>query len=320
MVGGMGMRKVFLAALVLMSSPTLAGTAVQVELHNGDRLSGTLEGAVDKGDLTLTTAFAGTLTLPRGQVSAIKSADGAATLWPAPVPEAWETADTVLDPGKYKWSGSVDVGASVDSGNSDTQEYMVDARVEARNAGGRWTLIADSDFTNEDDKETENDHTVDLLYDRFIQGSKWFYGARGKAEVDKEADLDLRTRLGPIVGYQFYDREDLSLLVRTGPEWQREEYAGQDADDSLGAFWGLDYEQAIWDMGAGALRAYHTHEISTPLDDTGAWVAETDTGLRIPLSERLRASAGVEFDWTNDPPPAVRHQDVTYALKLGYEW
>jgi len=315
-----GMRKTLLTALVLLAAPALAGTAVQVELHNGDRLSGTLAGAVDSGDLALTTAFAGPVTIPRGQVSAIKSADGATTLWPAPAPDPWETARTVVSPRAYKWSGRVDVGASVDSGNSDEQEYLVDARVEARNAGGRWTFIADSDFSRENEAETENDHTLDVLYDRFIPDSRWFYGARGKAEVDKVADLDLRTRLGPIVGYQFWDRDDLHLIVRTGPEWWHEEYAGQDPDDAVAGFWGLDYEQDIWQMPVGALRAYHVHEISAPLDDADAWVLETGTGVRIPLSERLRAGLGVEFDWANEPPPGVRHQDVTYALKLGYEW
>jgi len=34
----------------------------------------------------------------------------------------------------------------------------------------------------------------------------------------------------------------------------------------------------------------------------------------------LTGTAQVDFDWDNAPAENVREQDVTYKLKLGYEW
>lgn len=302
------------AVLTLLTGPVLAAQAVTVTLANGDTLSGALASDLATGDAVLDNPILGRVTLPRAQITTIAGADGA-PLWPAPEPEAWERTRTLWDPRGYKWSGRVDLGASVDDGNSGEEEYSADVRVEARNAANRWTLTADSDFSRNEGSETENDHKLDLMYDRFATQA-WFWGVRARAEVDKIADLDYRTRTGPFVGYQVWDRKDVSLSVRLGPEWQREKYAQADVKDDLAGFWSLDYEREAWRV----LRAYHNHEIFAPLDAVDTFVFESDTGLRVPLTKHLVASAGVEFDWANDPPSGVDEEDVTYGLKLGWEW
>ena len=306
-------RFILLAAFFVV--PSFAIADVKVTMSNGDIISGELlSSAQGADDVVIKTAFIGKVTLPRAQITTIS--DGDEVLFPPHVPQLYETSDAVFNPKAYKLSGNIDVGVSVDSGNSDEQEYLIDAKIKARNVKNRWTLVVDSDFNSKNGKEIENDHSIDLLYDRFAKGSKWFYGARGKAEVDKVTDLDIRTRLGPIVGYQMFDDDDLSLLFRVGPEWLHEEYENQDADDYVSAFWSLDYEQQLFKK----VRGFHNHQITAPFSDVDAFLFESDTGLRIPLSEHLRATAGIEFDWSNSPPEGIREQDLTYYLKLGYEF
>lgn len=311
------MKKYIALIFVLLPSIAFADVnpQVHVSLSNGDRISGNLISAPEKGeDIVLQTELMGSVKLPRNKVASINSVDGA-QLWPVAAPKLYETSGEVFNPKAYKWKASIDAGLNIDSGNSDEQEYLIDAKLQARNLKNRWTLLLDSDFNRKNNKEIENDHTLDLLYDRFVN-EKWFYGARSKFEVDKVVDLNLRSRIGPILGYQVFDRDDLELILRAGPEWTYQNYEDTDSENNVSVYWALDYEQDLFNP----VRIFHNHEISAPFDSLDSFLFESDTGFRIPLSEHIRVTAGVEFDWQNDPPQAVRKQDLTYSVKLGYEW
>lgn len=220
------------------------------------------------------------------------------------------------------WSGRANLGASLQTGNTEQDAVNADASLKAKwlDAAGdtkhRASIKADINIENEDDTTTEDNRSLDLAYDYFF-AKQWFVNSTLGFEQDDIEQLDLRTNAGVGLGHQAFESEDLNLQYILGPAYLREEYENGDTDDSLAVNWSLDYDQKIWE---DMLQIFHNHEIFVPTDDTDAYLFESKSGLRIPLKKGLVATGEIEFDWDNDPEPGIQEDDTTYALKLGYEW
>lgn len=325
---------VFLTAFYPFSSGLTAETD-NLYMKNGDRLSGTIQ-SYTNDTVTIDTVF-GVLNVPVDKIGGVASPRYTrdellgGTVEPAtqttmvtepvaPLSNDTAEADEEVEATGWlgaKWSGDVNAGLEINTGNSDNTAYQFDASTEAK-----W---ADNDrlkFSAEYENEEENDTTItdeksaEILYDYFIS-EKWFLQNNLKAEQDDIEDLNLRLNYLLGLGYQFYDRDDLSLQVSAGPGYLREDYDTRDVENSLTAHWSLEYEQKFYD---DLFRLYHNHDLTAPTDEWNAYLFESDSGVTIPLDNGFKVSGEVEFDWNNDPAAGNTEEDTTYNLKLGYEW
>lgn len=252
---------------------------------------------------------------PQNQVSdesAQALAEGIENIEPA----AGETEEVVQDPSAYKWTGRINFGASLDDGNNNKKAVTGDAEVKARNKKNRWIMGGDANYAEDEGVETENDQSVYGEYNRFLN-EKWFVGARTEFEIDKIALLDLRSQAGIFVGRQFYEQDDLNLRTRLGFDYIHEDFSNGDTEEDIAAAWAFDYDQTFFEK---ALTLFHNHELDVPVSDTSAFLFDSKTGVRVPVGRFLTGTAQVDFDWDNAPAEGVREEDVTYSLKLGYEW
>jgi len=62
-------------------------------------------------------------------------------------------------------------------------------------------------------------------------------------EHDKFADLDLRTTFGVGAGYQFFESDDLNLLIAAGPAWVNEDFIKAKHHDYAAGQWQVSYDQ-----------------------------------------------------------------------------
>ena len=314
-----------LFTLILMFISFPAAAADRVLLNNGDRLSGTVTATDAIEGLTFQPSFGGEIIIPWDQVGAIQNAAGEPVAFTVPVPApapaltVEELAATEpaagMESRAYEWSGRANLGMSLDDGNSNKKSVSSDAELIARNPDNRWTLTAEVNYAEDEGEETTNDQQADIQYDHFWT-EKWFYGARAGFEIDKIEALDLRTRVGPFVGYQPYEREDLSLAFRLGVDYLREEFEGRDTEDSLAGVFATDYEQELW----RSIRGFHNNEFTVPTDDADGFLFDSKTGFRVPVADGLTGTFEVDFDWNNDPAEGLREEDTSYNIKLGYEW
>lgn len=219
------------------------------------------------------------------------------------------------------WSGRANLGATLQDGNSNEKTINADAEVQAEWMDGdkpkhRATIKADYDREEDNGTKTEDNRSVEGLYDYFF-APKWFLDVNAKYEEDEISDLDHRITTGFGLGYQPYKQDDLNLQFILGPSYLREEFANGDTEDSAAIREATEYDQKFWD---DLIQLFHEHELLVPTDDTDAFVFESESGVRVPLRKGLVATAEVEYDWDNAPAPGVEEDDTTYALKLGYEW
>lgn len=299
-------------------------------LKNGDRISGHITQGPE-GMIAFQTHYGAELAIPVSQIMAVQN--GAGEIYSAdmtPSPKTEEITEAVTEevaktepaagfdennPSKYKWSGRVNLGASLDDGNNQKKALTGDAEVKARNEKNRWIAGLDANFANDEGTETENDQSLFGEYNRFLS-EKWFVGLRQEFERDKIALLDLRSSTGPFAGYQFFEEEDLNLRVKFGADYIYEDFETGDTEENIAASWGLDYDQTFWE----ALTLFHDHTFDLPVDETEAFIFQSKTGVRVPVAKNLVGTAQVDFDWDNAPATGIREEDTSYSLKLGYEW
>ncbi len=316
---------------MLAISGSVSFAADTLILKNGDRISGLMKPS-QNGQLQFQTHYGAEMQIPFGQVMAVQNDAGEvyaieamkeSVQVVAPVISQEETAsiepaagEAPTDPSKYKWTGRVNLGASLDDGNNQKKVFTGDAEIKARNEKNRWLTGAEANLTNDEGNETENDQMLFGEYNRFLS-EKWFIGARQELEKDKIALLDLRSTTGAFAGYQFFEQDDLNLRVKFGSDYIYEDFETGDTEENIAASWGLNYDQTFWD---NALTFFHDHTFDLPVAETDAFIFQSKTGLRVPVAKYLVGTAQVDFDWDNAPADGVSEDDTSYSLKLGYEW
>lgn len=293
---------------------------------NGDRLSGEITSQSETG-YTMRTHFGTTLSIDKtklagihlsipGRVIPFQEAVSTAEETPE-VEKAEETTHIEESDRAIKWSGSLQFGASLESGNTDANAVDFDGKTTARREDDRFILSFEYDREEDDGDITTDEKKLKGIYDYFFAEEK-FLNAKLSFEQDELSNVDLRSRYGLGLGHQPFESEKRNLKYVASLLYLREDFSGQTpAEDSLALGWDLDYDQAFYN---DLYRFYHEHTLDIPLDAADAFILDTETGIKVPLSKKLHAAFAIEFDWDNDPAQGIKEEDIEYNLKLGYEW
>lgn len=214
------------------------------------------------------------------------------------------------------WSGNINLGADLKTGNSESSGINADAQIKAKWEKHRLGLEGEYNREEDDGDVNVDNRWAKLTHDYFF-ARKWFIETSGKYEQDEIADIDYRATIASGLGYQPYDEDDLSLKFVLGPGYQFEEFENGTSGDSTIVNWAMDYSQKFYD---DLFRLFHNHDITAPTEDFDAWLFQSESGIRVPIRRGIVATGEVDFDWDNDPAPGKKEDDTTYAIKLGYEW
>lgn len=340
----MPLERTRLTALLCCALATPSALADTLVMNNGDRLTGTVV-SKQADSLTLATPYAGRITVKWSQVRQLVSDQPVqvileddtrltGTLLPTEdgkvrikAGEVMETAPIALNDVRYinpptevtggvKVRGNINAGANVSSGNTDTEQYHVDAEVVARTLDNRYTVGATFNRSTDDGTETASNATGYGKYDHFLT-EKWYAYTNALFTRDEFKDLKLRTTLGLGSGYQFHESEALNLSLEGGLTYVNEDFYNKEDDSYPAGRWALDYNRLLFGT---RLRFFHYHEGLAGLEDVDDILILSKTGIRAPLAQGMTASAQVDVDWDNTPAAGNDSTDTRYLLNLGYEW
>ena len=322
---------------VLMIGTVMAD---EINLKNGDRLSGRIITMGD-GNLVLETSFADMVTIKWEEVAGFKTdsaidlvlTDG--TVFKG-IPQAAEEGtltlklDSIAEPVVFalnqvkainppeeppvRLNGQVNVGLNKATGNTDTEKFHVDGEIVARTKKNRYTAGGQYNRGEDDGDKTEDNALGYLKYDHFLTEKLYFY-ANGLFERDKFKDINLRTTLGPGIGYQVFETEEMNLAFEAGPSYVNTDYDEQDDDDNISGRWAVKFDRYFFDK---LFQYYLNNEGYVSLSDTEDVFMFTRTGLRFPVRAGIFLNAGWEWDWDNTPSPGNDRSDYRYILSLGY--
>lgn len=281
-----------------------------------DSVTGHVPAPIQGGSRNADTPPARVIAAPAAVPPRPVSVVAAASPTPLPLEKEDQQAAKPANPEEYKWSGRVNFGGSLEDGNSNSKALIFDTNIKARNEKNRFTFGGEINWEQEEGEETENDQMAFGGYDRFLT-DKWFVGLRQQFEKDKFEELELRSRTGLFSGYQFYERDDLNLQAKLGGDYIYEDFETGEREKDIAATWAFDYDQKFFD---DLFQVFQMHELSVPVGDTGAFLFNSESGVRVPIGKYITGTAQVDFDWDNDPAEGVREEDTTYSFKIGYEW
>ncbi len=330
-----------------------AGAPAQAEdvliLKNGDRISGSYIGTSPRDMMRFQTPYgilefplddirslnrAGDITPPperapymspvaQARVMRAVTAPAASqdTIAPQAVPAAQPIETTPDAPEKpslmgAQWSGHINFGASMQTGNTDKKSLSSDMMLRAVRDKHRVTMKGDYNLAKDSGEKTIDNRSVEGLYDYFYT-DKWFINTNLGFEQDTIRELALRSVVGAGIGHQAFQGDDLNLQYIAGLNYLRENFKNAPTENDIALRWSLDYDQRFFD---GLFGIFHEHRILAPADEISAWQLRSKTGTRIPIRDGLTGTAKIDYRRDNDPPPDTTKSDTIYKLMIGYQW
>jgi putative salt-induced outer membrane protein YdiY len=342
-----GFRARVIPVMLLSAVICLAGSAVTADellMKDGSRLMGKIV-KEDGGVINFETSYAGTIKVKWTEVNEViadepitvllknretreatnakiteagvvltDESGATETISPSEIayvnPEPWRVGKGM------KWSGNLNVDLNYERGNTDKDEYAGDGEMTFRWRDDRLKFSGDIDRETNNDVLTDDDWRFNSRYDHFLD-EKLFYGGALGLEHDRFADLQRRTIVGPLMGYEFYESTAMNLNVAGGPMYVNEEFYETDNRDWLALGWSVDFDRFLI---PDRVQFYHRHRGLLEPGDTDNLVWDAWTGFRFPIYAGIVASTEALLEYDGGAPDGVDDTDTTYKVKLGYQW
>ena len=326
--------------LVMATQPVFAD---EVVLDNGDRITGEFV-RLTEGQLVFKTDYAGEITIQAEKVERLVTEKPMATTLldgttrkgsvfyrePSAGDARSEVETSSADINiaqvkdiftkpepRVKIRSRANVGITNESGNTDTDQYRIDAEFIARTDKQRFTIGGEFNKQRADNTTTAANWKGYGMYDYFIK-PKWFLYASSLFEHDELADLDLRTTLGAGGGHQFFESDELNLSASAGLAYIFENFIVAKDDEFPGAQWIIQYDQYFFNK---SVQLFHSNNGYISLDDASSWLINTRQGLRFPLYRGFVTTIQYNYDYNNNPSPgAISKWDSKFMLLLGYQF
>lgn len=337
------LRTPLFLSVALLSQTGLAQDAMRDELvlKDGSRVFGVVSGARD-GAVTVTTEFAGDITIPLDQVQNLKSSAPATLLLqddsvlrnqPLVIqdqriiasgsadgyavdqlqtlnPEPWELGQG------YKWTGLANFALELERGNSekDQLDYKFASLWQGKRDRISFEWRGEQDETDGD--KTADNWTAIAGYD-YLVADPYYVGVEARAEEDEFADLDLRYLIGPYIGRQFFNGPELTLDAQVGLAYGNDNYIVAEDTDYLAGTWSIDISSNY--LG-GKSRLYFDQDGVLNFDEASNVVVDTAIGIAFPLMWNLEGAAEVLLEYDGSAEGDIDELDETYRIRVGYNW
>lgn len=216
----------------------------------------------------------------------------------------------------YRLTGHINFALEKERGNTDKDEIDIDGDLLWRRKNDRFKMFGEFERDRNNNKKTTDKWKTTGAYNYFLT-KKWYAGAFLGFEHDQFADLNLRSIIGPLAGYQFFEGKEMNLSVELGPTWVDEDFENESDDRYIAAGWAINFDKFFFDE---FVQFYHRQTGLLNTEDTGDLVWNTWTGLRFPLILGLVATTELQAEYDGGAAADADELDTTFSLKLGYQW
>jgi putative salt-induced outer membrane protein YdiY len=213
---------------------------------------------------------------------------------------------------KPAWTGNLGLAYLSTSGNSDTETFGLDFKLERE--PDPWGLAAEASFNRAEDEGTKTaERYFAAVRGRRALNDRWEYFAGLNGERDRFAGIDLRAIAETGVLYRALDGDKHRLLFDGGLTWTDEDRVEPEPDvDSLGGLAGLSYEWKISETASLTQRLVFYPNF----DESDDWRLNSDTGLVADITGLLAVKLGYEVRYRNRPIGLNDDTDTTTKVSL----
>jgi putative salt-induced outer membrane protein YdiY len=314
----------------------VSSAADEVVMANGDRLTGTVVRAAE-GTLILKTGYSEPVKIEVSKIKSISTdspvevhmaggevlrgrlatLEGSVVVRPSDdrgeTAIAWASVKAINPP--RKWTGSVTVGANMQSGNTDRLSASLAAHAVRRTEVDRFSMRFLYNYAEEEDELTERNAYGALKYDYFF--TRRFYGLLSvELFSDEFKDISLRTAVGPGVGYQVWEEERRTLMLEAGLAYFNEDRSeGEDESWITGRLSAdLTLRLLSWAVFSDYLIVYPS------LKETGQYQLRNEAGLSNSLGAHWSLKLTNILEYDSQPEPGIEKTDLSWILGLQYSF
>jgi putative salt-induced outer membrane protein YdiY len=301
--------------ILLLCLLSISALADEVRLKNGDRITGEIQD-VQGGRLVLRSDYAGQLSIDLDKVDSVSIVDTEGALHeigPLDLPSL--NVKAYRDGSGVAYSGHVFGSATDERGNTTSERLFLRGDLTARARKYRYELSGRVERRTEPPAATTTAWLTDGNHDRFLDERHFVY-LRGSLEHDPSKDLELRRTVGAGYGRQVVELRTVSLSVRAGLDHVSEDRLAGDDRRYPALGWGVKARYGP----RPRLELFHEQEGFWNLDETGDVVLRTQSGLRVPVADRLKVSVQLKLDWERRPSPGRHATDRTLLFGLDYDF
>ncbi len=330
----------YLQVIIVLLFVTQA-VADEITLENGDKLTGTVIG-VEQEMLTLETDYSDPIKIRKVKIIRINTTNpveihltsGEVLKGKVRTDEAghlvvdskegrretvvaWENV-SAINPAPImppSWKGNINIGAGMQSGNTERTNASVGAEAARRSDQERFSLRLLFNYAKDEDEITARNTYGAGKYDYFF--TKKLYGYIGIELLnDTFRNLNLRTVVGPGVGYQIWEDPVKSLLVEGGLSYFSEDLKEGEDDQWLTGRLASNFFYNI--MNFVTFTDYFV--IYPSLESVGEYQLRNEAALNSSLGSNWSLRLANVLERNSDPPSDVKKNDWQWILGLQYNF
>jgi len=213
------------------------------------------------------------------------------------------------------WTGSLNVGASKSSGNTDVENYSVTFEAVKEVDVNRYNFNAGWYYSATDNVRSQRRAIGAFKYDRFFAEKTYFWG-NAFAETNEEALVDLRWSAGGGLGHQFRDDDVWKINAEAGISYFDETFDDDTESEYVAA-------RVAWkgEFAASETTTFqHSGELWPSLEDSEDVYGLADTSVDLKVTESMLARIQWLFTWDNTPAAGQERVDNLYLLSVGWKF
>jgi putative salt-induced outer membrane protein YdiY len=170
-------------------------------------------------------------------------------------------------------------------------------------------------YEEENDEATTRNLFGALKYDYFF--TEKYYGYLSvEMQKDRFKDLNLRTVVGPGMGYQFWDDSIKFLLLEAGVAYFSENRRIAEDDEWITARLAGQFQYTF----SKYLKFFDWFEMHPSLEDVDDFIARNEAGILSPIGAGWSLKLSHLLEYNHTPPPDVSKTDQLWTLGLQYSF
>ncbi|MDR4508540.1 MAG: DUF481 domain-containing protein [Candidatus Brocadiaceae bacterium] len=214
------------------------------------------------------------------------------------------------------WSGNVDAGFSIKTGNTESIATTVKSNVKRESVYDEYVFSTFYFLEKQGREKSADEQRGTFKYER--KHTMNFYSVYQESlEHDEIEKLSLRSISSVGGGYRFINTEKLKYKSEVGPSFTYERFRDNITDTRAGARFGNYLDWTI----IPSIQYYFKVDYLPQLEDSEDWRLESDTGMRFAVNKSISLNFGWTNDYDNKPGGEdVKRNDAKVIGTLGYNF
>ena len=238
-------------------------------------------------------------------------------------------ADEAKEDDKEAWHGSIALGISVVTGNSDSTLFALGIKADRVRKVDEWHLSLDGTYGRSDgDKSTEILHGA-ANYRRTMD-TRWYWTVVTDATHDGVANVEYRVFLGPGAGYFFIKSDKTRLSLEAGPSyvWEKTDVlhpaiaapnpdrVTSEENDYLAVRVAERFERQLSEKS----KVWQQTEWLPQVDEFDNYLLITEVGVEAALNSKLSLRVVGTHRYDNITEDERRHYDIALVTSVAYKF